>query len=549
MATPEQIRARLGRNRNKQQTDDVRLGHLQRHYSDHPSLGLTPARAAEILQAAERGDLIAQCELAEDLEEKDGHLFAELSKRKLALLPVDWTITPPRDASAQEKKDAAMIQAMLEDGGWLPDAIRDMSDAILKGFACLEHQWVADGRHQLLDPPQFRDPAWFQTHPDNRNQLRLRDASAEGAELWPMGWITHTHQAKSGYLGRGGLVRQLVWPFIFKNYSVRDLAEFLEIYGLPLRLGQYPSGASEQEKRDLMRAVMSIGHNAGGIMPKGMAIDFHNAADGQAGPFELMITYMDKVLSKAILGATLTSGADGKSSTNALGNVHNEVRTEIRDADLTQLAATLTRDVVGPLYMLNGRSYHSPRRLPRFEFDTTDPEDIGTFSEALPKLAGSGMRIAVSWAHDKLQIPEAKEGEAVLTGDTAKPGTEPLPELAKPVPLAALEAQPQPQTQTQAQQSADNLDGFTNQLEAQAAPLMQSLTEPVRQMVMQATSLEELREQLLTLESQLDQSELQALMQQAMAAAFLLGQVEVEEEAQEGSGQESEQSAEGQGDD
>ncbi|MCY9814236.1 phage portal protein family protein [Aeromonas caviae] len=33
-------------------------------------------------------------------------------------------------------------------------------------------------------------------------------------------------------------------------------------------------------------------------------------------------------MSKAILGGTLTSQADGKSSTNALGNVHNEVREE-----------------------------------------------------------------------------------------------------------------------------------------------------------------------------------------------------------------------------
>ncbi|HHQ4648671.1 MULTISPECIES: phage portal protein family protein [Aeromonas] len=45
-------------------------------------------------------------------------------------------------------------------------------------------------------------------------------------------------------------------------------------------------------------------------------------------------------MSKAILGVTLTSLADGKSSTNALGNVHNEVRQEVRDADLGQQAAS-----------------------------------------------------------------------------------------------------------------------------------------------------------------------------------------------------------------
>ncbi|SLM64493.1 Mu-like prophage FluMu protein gp29 [Dickeya aquatica] len=36
---------------------------------------------------------------------------------------------------------------------------------------------------------------------------------------------------------------------------------------------------------------------------------------------------------KVILGGTLTSQADGKTSTNALGNVHNEVRHDILVAD------------------------------------------------------------------------------------------------------------------------------------------------------------------------------------------------------------------------
>ncbi|WP_308197178.1 phage portal protein family protein, partial [Achromobacter xylosoxidans] len=40
---------------------------------------------------------------------------------------------------------------------------------------------------------------------------------------------------RSGYIARTGLFRVLAWPWLFKNFAVRDLAEFLEIYGLPLR--------------------------------------------------------------------------------------------------------------------------------------------------------------------------------------------------------------------------------------------------------------------------------------------------------------------------
>lgn len=56
--------------------------------------------------------------------------------------------------------------------------------------------------------------------------------------------------------------------------------EFLETYGLPSKLGKYPAGATAEEKMTLMRAVMSIGRNAGGIVPQGMSIDFNDATDG-----------------------------------------------------------------------------------------------------------------------------------------------------------------------------------------------------------------------------------------------------------------------------
>ncbi|MCW7224647.1 DUF935 family protein [Escherichia coli] len=40
---------------------------------------------------------------------------------------------------------------------------------------------------------------------------------------------------------------------------MRDLAEFLEVYGLPMKVGKYPSGATPEQKSALMRAVMDIG--------------------------------------------------------------------------------------------------------------------------------------------------------------------------------------------------------------------------------------------------------------------------------------------------
>jgi hypothetical protein len=96
-----------------------------------------------------------------------------------------------------------------------------------------------------------------------------RHASADGAPLQPFGWLVHTYgKAKTGYLGRMGLHRVLVWPFLYKAYAIGDFAEFLETFGLPIIVGKYFAGATDDEKASLLRAVTALGHDARAIMPR-----------------------------------------------------------------------------------------------------------------------------------------------------------------------------------------------------------------------------------------------------------------------------------------
>ncbi|WP_250870456.1 DUF935 domain-containing protein [Hafnia paralvei] len=398
---------------------------------EHPASGITPNRAAICLRAAERGDLIMQADLAADLEEKDTHLFAELGKRRLAVQSVAWSVEPPPNATAAEKKDAAMIDEFLRGVSWFEEALYDATDAILKGYSMQEIEWGYLGRSRVPMALHWRDPALFCLNPDNYHEIRLRDNSYQGCELQPFGWVRHQAKSKTGYAGVQGLVRTLIWPFIFKNYSLRDFAEFLEIYGLPLKVGKYPSGATKEQKAALMRAVMDIGRRAGGIIPSGMSLEFESAANGQSDPFLAMMNWGEKTISKAILGSTLTTQTDTNGS-RALGEVHNEVRKDIRNADLTRLVATFNRDLIYPMLAVNSTTPINPSRLPRFQFDTMESEDMATFADAIPKLA-AGMPIPVSWLHEKLHIPTPQGDEPVFT---VAPPTQ-----AQPTAQAPLSAQ------------------------------------------------------------------------------------------------------------
>lgn len=488
----------------EQQT--ARLASLYAEFADHPSSGLTPPRLAAILRGAEQGDIKGQCELFQDMEEKDAHLLAEIGKRRRALTTVDWEVAPPRNPSAAEKAEAEWLNEVLQDLPDFEDLLFDMLDAIGKGFSCIELDWQRSGGEWMPGAFDFREASWFQLDPQTRTELRLRDGTPEGEALNPFGWIVHTHKAKSGYVARAGLYRVLAWPYLFKNYSVRDLAEFLEIYGLPVRIGKYQPGASADEKATLLRAVVGIGHNAAGIIPEGMAIDFKEAAKGTHEPFDWMVQWAEKSMSKAILGGTLTTQADGKTATNALGNVHNEVRHDLLKSDAKQVATTLRQYLLYPLLVLNRGGDRDPRRLPRFQFDLVEPEDMGTYAEALPKLAEAGMEIPLSWAHEKLRIPRAQQGDPML-----RPALAPAPSAAATRTAAAKAQQPQ-----------DPLGDLAEQLASEWQPVA-SMLEPVNQLMAACKTLEEFRERLPQVIAQLAPTEVAELLAQGMFASTLAG--------------------------
>lgn len=508
----------------------ARLVHLQRELQSHPTRGLTPSRLAKILDAAENGDLVAQFELFEDMEEKDGHIAAEMGKRRRACV-LDWDVVPPEGADAAEKKAAEQLGELLTEIPDFEDMVFDLTDAIGKGYACLELEWHRVEGLWVPKTITHRPQSWFTLNRGYRQELRLRTNTVSATEagpvqgdpLTPFGWITHVHKAKSGYLERSALFRQLVWTYLFKNYSVGDLAEFLEIYGIPVRIGKYPASASEKEKATLLRALAAVGHNAAGIIPDGMLIEFENAATGDPDAFMAMIDWCEKNQSKVILGGTLTSGADGKSSTNALGNVHNEVRKDLRDGDIRQANTTLTRDLVFAVASLNGLVPGGLRRVPQFRLNAQEREDLGTYSTALPALVNMGVRPPVAWVHERLGIPVAQGNEPVLmpAGPTAPaPTATAAATAASPVPTGTAVPGMLPPPQQMQPQLAANL-----------APAVSTWLDQVRELVMRAQSLAEIRDGLDALLPDMTLDQYAAAMAVALRTAEMAGRYEVLQEA------------------
>ena len=506
----------------------ARVSSLDNEYLTSNLDGLTPARLAATLRNADNGDLFAQHRLFSDMEERDAHLAAEMGKRRLALLGLDWRIEPPRNASAAEKAHAEWLTEILTDAvDPLEDLILALMDGVGHGFAPVELEWRNEGS-ELLPAFNPRPQEWFRLD-STRREIRLRDVSADGAPLLPFGWVFHTHgKAKTGYLGRLGLHRVLSWPFLYKAYAIGDFAEFLETFGLPIILGKYFAGASQEEKASLMRAVTALGHDARAIMPQDMELEVQKiTGGGDSTPHLAMVDWAERSISKAILGQTMS--AESKSSGLGSGNaeLHREVRRDILEADAREIAGTITRDLLYPLIALNRGNIDGLRRSSRFVFDTGEAEDIKLFAEALPELVGVGMEIPVEWAHEKLRIPQpAKTGEKILRvaapASVLDPALRPEPGKATPADkatLAALTANDEPLIPDQAALDAALAAIPPETLQAQMEQMIGGLLEELQN----AGGYEQAMAVLAGKYPQLDATRLETLLARAMFVSELWG--------------------------
>lgn len=398
---------------------------VRRTHEERVATGLTPERLGTILRDAAEGNARSYLTLAEEMEERYLHFASQLQTRRLGIESMEHTV----EANDAETRIVDAVHELLDDAGF-SDARAHLPDALNKSYACVEMMWEYE--RKALRPVKYidRDARFFQFDRLTLRDLRLAvDGSIEGEELPQAKFLRHLPRTKMGIPLRRGLARPAAWAYIIQQFTLQDWAAFSEVYGMPLRVGKYPSGASATDKRTLLKAVASIANDAAAIIPVGMEIEFHKV-EGQQGAavFGGLLDYVDKQISKLVVGQTMTSD-NGSSLGQA--KIHNEVRLDILRADCKQLAATINRDLVKPFIDLN---FGPQEKYPKVEIPVPDPEDITALSDALGKLVPLGLRVSQNEVREKLALSDPKPDDEVL-GKPADPAPTTPPAEQKPAPV------------------------------------------------------------------------------------------------------------------
>jgi phage gp29-like protein len=465
---------------------------------------LDPTRLAGAFSQADVGQITDQAMLFELIEEQDPHIFAELAKRRRAVTGLGWQIMPKDDADQSELDRTAELTDMLKSIPKFEDAQYDLTDAIGKGIAMLEIDWET-GSTWLPKALNFVPQRLFRIDQDSGDLMLLQGGIHE--PLREGGWIVHEHRAKSGYIEQSALFRVLAWTYAYKAYNVRDMQRFLEVYGLPLRLGKYPAGIGKEQRDQLLRAVRNIGNDGAGVVPSTMSIDFIQASKvGTVDDFLNATRYWEEKQSKAILGGDL----DGKTTSEARITLYDKVRREILLHDVRQLEPTLNRQLLTPIVLFNG--LFKPDRMPRFTYQTEESVDQAKMVEVLGKAVAIGMEIDLDYAHKLMQLPRAKKDAALL----AKSGQS-KPADAALTRLVAL---------AQQAHDADVTGIYAAQLAALSAPHEQALTQQIAAIIAESGSFDEALDKIAALTASPDKDWVEKIAQ-GMAAAHLAGRADV----------------------
>jgi phage gp29-like protein len=282
---------------------------------------------------------------------------------------------------------------------------------------------------------------------------------------------------------------------------------------MPTTVGKYPSGVDPVEQGKLLNAIDAIHSETGVIIPENMAIELLEAARSGKVTYETICEYMDKQVSKAVLGQTAsTEGTPGK-----LGNedAQSETRQDIVEADAGLLDECLNGSLVKWIVDYN---FPNVTEYPRLKTRTEAEKDLKPLAERDKTLVKDiGLPVGRRYFYETYAIPEPEAGE----------------EIVEPAVAGAMAGSQEFTEKAQDRFGQDDVDDLSTQGAIDSQEAISALLSPVLEMVEGAESFEEIGAKLYELYPEMESSEFQELLARAMFAAGLTGYAASETENNE----------------
>lgn len=495
-----------------------------------PLVGFTLTSRDEILTRRGGGEGL---KIYQDLA-RDGHAGSVLRKRRQAVVAREWTVEPggerPEDLLAAGLVRAALGRIRFD------RACQGLLGSVLTGIAVAEVMWEAadlevtpeDGTAEQRVPSarpspatrrswivpadiRVRNPRRFVFGSEGDLRLLTWDAPMQGIALPDRKFILARFWAEENEDPYGrGLGHDLFWPVFFKRNGIALWNALLERWGQPFVYAEYPPGTPEPERQKLLNALGEIARGAGLVVPQGSLVKMLEAGQGGSAtgnPQAKLVEVMNAEISKIVLGETMTT-EQGQNGARALGEVHDEVRQELADADADLLSAELA-PLLEWITSINLPGAATPKLWRR------KPEEPDLAARA--KLDESLFKVGYEPTENYVTETYGPGYRRIAVQPPRASGA--VPPQLPPAEFAAGDGTPEAPERIAAMLARD------------AEGAQQAMLAAVQAEVNAASSFEDLDERLLRLSAVMPIGPLAQAMAQAMALAGLAGQADVQDQA------------------
>ena len=441
----------------------------------------------------------------------DAHVIGEMRSIRAGLIKYEYRLQAGGDSSADiralELCQKIMNNKPAKGMQWI-DTFWNMAQGVFRGHQVHEVVWKNEGGlivpDKIVDRPQRR----FLFSPDNELRLKTKQ-SPMGEELGNYKWLLTRHMPSYENPYGVALLSSCFWPYTFKHNGFKFFVKFCEKYGIPWAIGKYPQGTPKTEQDELVDALANMIEDAVAAIPADGSVELLEHKHSGSLVQESLIKMCNGEMSKALTSQTLATEIQGDGS-RAASETHRGREESVNESDRVIISAAMNE-----LFTWITEINIADAKPPTFEFyeeEEARQEWVDVFKDSR-----EFMDIPSQFAHERLQIPMAKEGEDVL------------PRTSSVSPVATnFNKSSCPHCEHDFNKHDDPLNKLTDQATTQADELIESMVDDVRELLFNANSLEEFRDGLVKIYPGITETKLGEMT----SLALMTGELQGTEDAQ-----------------
>lgn len=424
----------------------------------------TPQYIETICRGAMSGNLLAQYQMFDLMEQTWPRLSKNFNELKNAVIDLEWNLQPFALKGQKPSKEAQRRARIMEHIIWnmapdikanennFEDTIYDVLDALGKGIAVLEMDIPAEPVRinlgetsetvfpvratRWVHPRYYGYPGGYGSSDElmlNAKEVRQTNPNAtftatSGTDItgewmpFPENkFIVSIIKQKSGHPINAGMLRLLGFWWAASNFTWDWFLNFAQIFGMPIRWATYPQNSPLETISLVEQLLQNMGSSAYAAFPEGTMLQILDTVKGSAGdnPQKVLIDAADIICDITILGQTLTT-TQGSRGSQSLGNIHKDVRDEKISAIARRASQVLNQQFLKPLCILN---FGDDQLCPYFEPAAVQAKDsVAVANKFKTILSIPGVRVSLQQFYEENDLVVPDETDDVIVGQASGGG-------------------------------------------------------------------------------------------------------------------------------